>query len=151
MTYRATHDVVRRVMPLLDRLATRTIDKARLLQYFAAMAGVDWGAHELLSEGDTAEGGQRQLTFRDRATGVEHALAYPECLIELPSGIEALLLAEYKRLAAAQPLSRMDDRLFAYFFAESHCAHCRWRGQEHRQIHLECWFAGYPVNFEAEE
>lgn len=40
MTYRATRDVVRRVMPLIDRLATRSIDKARLLQYLSAKAGV---------------------------------------------------------------------------------------------------------------
>lgn len=155
MTYRATHDVVRRVMPLLDRLATRTIDKARLLQYFAAMAGVDWGVHELLDDrlaGESAAGAtQRQLTFRDRATGLQHVLRYPAALANLPPGVEELLLAEYKRLATARPLSRMDERLFAYFFAQSHCAHCRWRGPEHRQIHLECWFAGYPVNFERED
>ncbi len=43
MTYKATQEVVQRVRPLLERLATRTIDKARLLQYLSAMAGVDWG------------------------------------------------------------------------------------------------------------
>lgn len=154
MTYRATQDVVRRVMPLLDRLAARTIDKARLLQYFAAMAGVDWGVHDLIDDDRHAVGAdgatERQLTFRDRATGIEHCLSYPSCLAGLPPGIEALLLAEYKRLATDQPLTRMDERLFSYFFGDSHCVHCRWRGPAHRQIHLECWFAGYPVNYEAE-
>ena len=43
MTLKATQDVVRRVMPLLERLATRSIDKARLLQYLSARAGADWG------------------------------------------------------------------------------------------------------------
>lgn len=154
MTYRATQDVVRRVMPLLDRLATRTIDKARLLQYFAAMAGVDWGVHDLLDDRpatDSDGASERQLTFRDRTTSIEHCLCYPSCLAELPPGIEALLLGEYKRLATDQPLSRMDERLFTYFFAGSHCAHCRWRGPEHRQIHVECWFAGYPINYDAGE
>ena len=47
MAYRATHEVVQRVRPLLERLATRTIDKARLLQYLSAMAGVDWGVLRL--------------------------------------------------------------------------------------------------------
>lgn len=151
MTYRATQDVVRRVMPLLDRLATRTVDKARLLQYFAAMAGVDWGVHDLVDDRLLASPDgvtERQLTFRDRFTGFEHSLCYPACLATLPPGIEELLLGEYKRLATDRPLSRMDERLFAYFFGESHCAHCRWRGPEHRQIHLECWFAGHPVNYE---
>jgi hypothetical protein len=32
MVYKATQDIVRRVMPLLDLMATRTVDKARLLQ-----------------------------------------------------------------------------------------------------------------------
>ena len=50
MTYKATQDVVRRVMPLLERLATRTIDRARLLQYLSARAGADWGALELVAE-----------------------------------------------------------------------------------------------------
>lgn len=152
MTYRATHDVVRRVMPLLDRLATRTIDKARLLQYFAAMAGVDWGVHERLDDQcddePAADATPRQLTFRDRATGLEHTLRYPTLLADLPPGIEDLLLAEYKRLAVGKPLSRMDERLFAWFYGDSHCAHCRWRGPGNRQIHLECWFAGHPINFE---
>ena len=44
MVYRSTEEMVERVRPLLERLAIRTIDKARLLQYLSARAGVDWGS-----------------------------------------------------------------------------------------------------------
>jgi len=152
MTYRATQDVVRRVMPLLERVATRTVDKARVLQYLSAMAGVDWGVHELVADAeqvDQAAGATaRQMTFRDRTTGTEHALRYPACLATLPPGMEPLLIEEYKRLAADRPLTTMSEPLYRAFFAESHCARCRWQGHEHRQIQLECRFAGYPINFE---
>ncbi len=155
MTYRATQDVVRRVMPLLERVASRTVDKARVLQYLSAMAGVDWGVHELVAQeelADEAAGATtRQMTFRDRTTGAEHALRYPACLAALPPGMEPLLIEEYKRLAADRPLTTMAEPLFRAFFAESHCARCRWQGQEHRQIQLECRFAGYPINFEPVE
>ena len=155
MTYRATQDVVRRVMPLLERVASRTVDKARVLQYLSAMAGVDWGVHELVAQeelADEAAGATtRQMTFRDRTTGAEHALRYPACLAALPPGMEPLLIEEYKRLAADRPLTTMAEPLFRAFFAESHCARCRWQGQEHRQVRLECRFAGYPINFEPVE
>ncbi len=155
MTYRATRDVVRRVMPLLERVATRTVDKARVLQYLSAMAGVDWGVHELIDDveqRDPAVGATaRQIIFRDRASGVEHALRYPACLATLPSGMETLLIEEYKRLAADRPLSMMAEPLYRAFFETSHCKRCRWRGQDHRQIQIECRFAGHPINFEPAE
>jgi hypothetical protein len=151
MVYKATQDIVRRVMPLLDLMAARTVDKARLLQYLSARSGVDWGVLELLleEEDDAAEVGaaDRTLTFRDRASGAEHRIRYPACL---SSDLEPLVLEEYKRLAGGRPLTTMDPALFAYFFAESHCARCRWRGDEHQQIHRECHYAGRPVNFEDE-
>lgn len=151
MVYKATQDIVRRVMPLLDLMATRTVDKARLLQYLSARSGVDWGVLELLleEEDDAAEVGaaDRTLTFRDRSSGAEHRIRYPACL---SPEIEPLVLEEYKRLAGGRPLTMMDPVLFAHFFAESHCAHCRWRDDEHRQIHRECHYAGRPINFEDE-
>lgn len=145
MAYKATQDVVRRVMPLLDQLATRTIDKARLLQYLAAAAGVDWGVIEIVRDVD--DGAGRTITFRDRVSGAESELRYPEVL---PVELEPLVLAEYKRLAVDRPLTTMDRALFDHFFALSHCARCRWRGPAHEQIHRECHFAGWPVNFEPE-
>lgn len=145
MTYKATQDVVRRVMPLLDQLATRTIDKARLLQYLSASAGVDWGVMEIAGDEETGEG--RVVTFRDIASGAEHALRFPDVLTE---SLRDLVLAEYKRLAVDRPLTKMDQDLFDSFFALSHCARCVYRGPEHAQIHSECHFAGYPINFESE-
>ena len=149
MVYKATQDIVRRVMPLLDLLATRTVDKARLLQYLSARSGVDWGVLELMLEeaDDAAEIGaaDRTLTFRDRSSGAEHRIRYPACL--LPH-IEPLVLDEYKRLAGGRPLTLMDPALFDHFFAESHCVRCRWRGREHAQIQRECHYAGHPINFE---
>lgn len=149
MAYKATQDIVRRVMPLLDLMATRTVDKARLLQYLSARSGVDWGVLELLLDevDDAAEIGasDRTLTFRDLSSGAEHRIRYPGCL---SADIEPLVLAEYKRLAGGRPLTVMDPALFAYFFEQSHCARCRWRGDEYRQIHRECHYAGRPVNFE---
>jgi hypothetical protein len=130
-------------------MATRTVDKARLLQYLSARSGVDWGVLELMLEeqDDAAEigGADRMLTFRDRASGAEHRIRYPACL---PPEIETLVLDEYKRLAGGRPLTVMDAQLFDYFYAESHCARCRWRGREHAQIRRECHFAGRPINFE---
>lgn len=151
MVYKATEDVVRRVMPLLDRLATRTIDKARLLQYLSARAGADWGALELVGDAEeppTAPGGTgRVLTFRDRSSGAEHRIPYPTCL---PPELEPLVRDEYKRLAMDRPLTAMAEPLFDRFYAASHCARCRWRGPEHAQVHFECRYAGHPVNFEEE-
>jgi len=149
MAHKATQDVVRRVMPLLDRLATRSIDKARLLQYLSARAGADWGVLEVVA--DTEEDGGafgatgRVLVFRDRASGAEHPIRYPACLAE---GLEPLVREEYKRLATDRPLTLMDPDLFAHFFRAEYCDRCRWRGAEHEQIHRECRFAGHPVNFE---
>ena len=148
MVYKATQDVVRRVMPLLDRVATRSIDKARLLQYLSARAGEDWGVLELVSDrvGTTGSGvKERILIFRDRASGAEHPLLYPACL---PADLEPLVREEYKRLAVDRPLTLMSEALFAHFYQTTYCDHCRWRGTEHAQIQRECRFAGYPVNFE---
>jgi hypothetical protein len=152
MVYKATADVVRRVMPLLDRLATSTIDKALLLQYLSAQAGRDWKVLELVDDtrepavgrGDPA----RVLIFRDRASGAEHRINYPACL---PGDLEPLIREEYKRLAIDRPLTTMAESLFEAFFQHSHCDRCRWRGPAHAQVHLECRFAGYPVNFEDED
>ena len=143
MTYKATQDVVQRVRPLLERLATRTIDKARLLQYLSAMAGVDWGALRLRDR--VLEQGVETLTLEDSASAAEYRIQYPDCL---PRDLDALVLAEYKRLALGRPLTVMNQQLFDAFFAASHCARCRWAGREHAQVHLECRFAGHPVNYE---
>ena len=145
MTYKATQDVVRRVMPLLEQMATRTIDKARLLQYLSARAGVEWGVMTVVGDEPTAEG--RVLTFRDKISGDEHRLRYPDVL---PLEWEQLVVSEYKRLAADRPLTKMDRALFDHFFGLTHCARCRYRGPAHAQIHSECHFAGHPVNFEQE-
>ncbi len=148
--YRATQDVVQRVRPLLERLATRTIDKARLLQYLSAMAGVDWGVLRL-TEQTTAllDGAEVELlTLEDPLTGERHQLQYPQCL---PRALDAAVREEYKRLALDRHLTIMNQPLFDYFYGESHCARCRWAGPAHEQIHRECRFAGYPINFEASE
>ena len=145
MAYKATHDVVQRVMPLLEQMATRTIDKARLLQFLSASAGVDWGIMTVVSDEVKPEG--RIITYRDELSGESYELRYPEFL---PDELAPLVLAEYKRLTVAKPLTKMDRNLFDHFFALTHCARCRYRGPEHAQIHSECHFAGYPVNFEPE-
>ena len=152
MTYKATQDVVRRVMPLLERLATRTIDRARLLQYLSARAGVDWGVLELVAEVEVPEPAlgatARVLVFRDRISGEEHPIRYPACLDE---ALEPLVREEYKRLATDRPLSLMAEPLFRHFFETEYCDRCRWRGPEHEQIHRECRFAGQPINFEPDD
>ncbi len=73
MVYKATRDVVQRVMPLLDQLAGQTIDKARLLQYLSARAGADWGVLRIVADrvapgGEPGEG-DRLFTFQDIASG----------------------------------------------------------------------------------
>ena len=148
MTYKATQEVVQRVRPLLERLATRTIDKARLLQYLSAMAGVDWGVlrvrdRVLAADGQGGEG--ETLTLEDGVSGAQYHLQYPQCL---PRDLEGPVREEYKRLALDRPLTMMNEALFTHFFAASHCARCRWSGPAHAQIHLECRFAGHPINFE---
>src|SRR5687768_461131 len=99
MVFKATEDVVRRVMPLLDQLATESVDKARLLQYLSARAGADWGVLQVVAECED-EDGEQIFTFRDRATGAEHQIHYPKCL---PREIEELVREEYKRLVVAWP------------------------------------------------
>lgn len=150
MMYRATQDVVQRVRPLLERLATRTIDKARLLQYLSAMAGVDWGVLHLSARALTSDGGAEVeiLTFEDRASGEAYQLQYPQCL---PRALDLAVREEYKRLALDRRLTTMNQPLFEHFYGASYCARCRWAGPEHAQIHLECRFAGHPINFEAVE
>lgn len=141
MVYIATQEVVQRVRPLLDLLATRTIDKARLLQYLSAMAGVEWDLFEIVQRVQTDEG--EFVAIRDRASGEIIRLPYPKCM---PSGLESLVMAEYMRLAAAKPLTTMDARLFDYFYGGGYCAGCRWHSE--RQICHECHYAGNPINFE---
>ncbi len=150
MVYRATGDVVQRVMPLLERFANRTIDKARLLQYLSARAGIDWGALELVEErfesGQGDEHDQLTLVVRDTAADGMRVLMRPACL---PLALESLVMDEYKRLATAAPLSVMAEPLFEALFAASYCSRCRWQGTEHAQVHRECHYAGRPVNFES--
>jgi hypothetical protein len=150
MVFKATEDVVRRVMPLLDQLAIDSLDKARLLQYLSARAGADWGVLDLVSDEEDGEaepgGTERLLTFRDRASGAEHQIRYPACL---PDEIDDLVQEEYKRLAVARPLTTMAEPLFRYLYQVTHCDRCRWQAPEHAQIHRECHYAGHPVNFEA--
>lgn len=143
MAYKSTHDVVQRVMPLLEQMATRTIDKARLLQYLSASAGVDWGIMTVVADAVTDEG--RHITYRDELSGESYTLRYPDVLEE---ELAPLVLAEYKRLAVDRPLTKMNVDLYNHFFGLTHCARCRFRGPEHAQIHSECHFAGHPVNFE---
>jgi hypothetical protein len=154
MTYRATNEVVRRVLPLIERLADRSVEKARVLQYLSAQAGVDWGVHDLVADErrvlDAGPGPRevRELVYRDRLSGAEHTLRYPEVLEALPAEIERMLIEEYKRLAVDRPLTMVAEPLFAWFYADAFCARCRWRGAEHAQLHVECRFAGHPVNFQ---
>ena len=148
MVYGATQDVVRRVLPLLELVSNRSVDKARLLQYLAARSGIDWGVLELVAieEEEPAIGAsERVLIVRDPIGGEQHRIRYPSCL---PEQIEPALRAEYQRRARRDPLTTMDPELFAYFFAESHCRSCQWLGDEHAQVHRECHFAGRPVNYE---
>ena len=147
MTYKATHEVVQRVRPLLERLATRTIDKARLLQYLSAMAGVDWGALRVVNRTTTTEEGieVETLALEDTASGALYYLQYPRCL---PRAIDSAVRDEYKRLALDRRLTTMNQTLFDHLYADSHCATCRWAGAAHAQIHLECRFAGHPINYE---
>jgi len=132
-------------MPLLEQMASLTIDKARLLQYLSASAGVQWGIMQIVAEEQDTDG--RVITFRDKLSGQEHRLRYPEVL---PRDLEPLVIAEYKRLAVDKPLTKMDRDLYDHFFALPYCARCRYRGPEYAQIHAECHFAGYPVNFESD-
>jgi hypothetical protein len=141
MVYLATQEVVQRVRPLLERLATRTIDKAQLLQYLSAMAGVQWDLFVLEGRETTDE--QEYVRIRDRRSGQQFRLRYPACL---PHELEPLVVAEYLRLAVARPLTTMDAHLFDHFYGAAYCAGCRWHGE--RQVCHECHYAGNPINFE---
>ena len=147
MTHRATQEVVQRVRPLLERLATRTIDRARLLQYLSAMAGVDWGVLRVRERALVAdeEGEVETLTLQDVVSHQHHRIQYPRCL---PRDLDIAVREEYKRLALDRPLTTMNQALFDHFYAASHCARCRWAGPRFAQFHLECRFAGHPVNYE---
>ena len=149
MVYSSTEEMVERVRPLLERLATRTIDKARLLQYLSARAGVDWGVFvpvrdEQLPDAPIAAT-NRLLTLRDVASGIELEISYPACL---PESLDQLVIDEYKRLAIDRPLTTMAEPLFCALFQTDYCDRCRWRDPIHAQIHHECHYAGHPVNFE---
>jgi hypothetical protein len=152
MVYRATEEVVQRVMPLLELLAHRTIDKARLLQYLSARAGIDWGVLELIEErieprGD-CDSDAVTLVVRDRAANEVREIPRPG---SLPLALDGLVRDEYKRLATAPPLSMMAEPLFVALFGETHCSRCRWQGLDHAQVQRECRYAGRPVNFEPED
>ena len=136
------HEVVQRVLPLLERLSPRTVDKARLLQYLSARAAADWGVFLLV--GEEAVGCERTLIYRDRVSQEERRVRYPDCL---PADLEPDVVAEYKRLAMARPLTIMDSRLFARFFRAVACDKCEYDSTATRQICRECHFAGQPVNF----
>jgi hypothetical protein len=144
MTHRATRDVVQRVRPLLERLAPTTLERARLLQYLSARAGVAWGVLDVLAE-DPRPDGTLRLTVRDRLSGDEYVLLRPVCLAP---EIDPLAAAEYRRLALDRPLTMMDEPLFAHLFEADFCDRCRWRGPRYAAFHRECRFAGHPVNFE---
>lgn len=145
MAYKATRDMVQRVMPLIDQLAETRIDKARLVQYLAASFGVDLGVMSIVDDRETERG--RVITYRDKYSQEDHELLYPPAL---SPEIEPMVLAEYKRLAVDKPLTKMDQRLFDLLFKADFCDRCRYRGPEYAQFHNECHFAGNPVNFEPE-
>ncbi len=140
MVYRSTSEMVQRVLPLIEQIADRTIDKARLLQYLSARAGVYWNVLEIVTERD-----DRLLIVRDPANSDVREIPYPECL---PAELDELVQIEYRRLALNHPLTAMDEHLFEALFGTDFCSRCRWAGSDHRQVHLECRFAGRPVNFE---
>ena len=144
MAYKATRDLVQRVMPLIEQLAETRIDKARLVQYLAASFGVDLGIMEIVADRETEKG--RAITYRDKFNSAEHELIYPAVL---EPHIEPLVLAEYKRLAVEKPLTKMDQGLFDYLFKTDYCDRCKYQSVEHTQIRNECYFAGHPINFEA--
>src|SRR4051794_19109747 len=109
--------MVERVRPLLERLATRTIDKARLLQYLSARSGVDWGVFTLVRDEEIPEAPlaatNRRLPLRDVASGEEIKFSYPACL---PEDLDQLVIDEYKRLAIDRPLPTMAEPLFRSLF-----------------------------------
>lgn len=138
-----TREVVQRVLPLLERISPRTVDKARLLQYLSARAAADWGM--LAPAGEEGEAGERLLLFEDRISHELRRIRYPDCL---PAALEEEVLTEYKRLALGTPLSLMPARLFDHFFRADYCAACRYDGPGESQICRECRYAARPINFE---
>jgi hypothetical protein len=146
-----TQEVVQRVRPLLELLSSRSVDKARLLQYLSARAGVDWGALTFI--GEEGEEGARLLVFQDRVNQEYRRVRYPDCL---PPDLEAEILADYKRRALGRKLSTMAPRLFAHFFRDEFCGRCRFDHLDRLdadaavtdQVCHECRFAGRPINFE---
>lgn len=145
MTYRATNEMVQRVLPLIEQLTDSRIEKARLVQYLAASFGVDLGVMTIVSERQAED--RRLITYRDAYSGEEHELTYPATLTP---ELEPLVLTEYKRLAVDKPLTKMDRQLFDRLFKADYCDRCRYRDDEYAQFHAECRFAGHPVNFEPE-
>ncbi len=141
MVFLATKEVVQRVRPLLERFGGRTIEKAQLLQYLSAMAGVQWGVFEVVGTPQTTPGAM--VALRDRTAGTTFTLAYPDCL---PREVEPFVIAEYQRLAVARPLTTMDADLFAYLFRGGYCVGCQWQGE--KQVCRECHYAGHPINYE---
>lgn len=149
MASRQTDDLVQRVLPLLATLAPTSLDRARLLQWFSGMTGVSWGVMDLVGPAPPLAADEaRRLVVRDRASGAEHVVIWPA---SVDPAIERLACEEYQRLALARPLTLMGEPLFAALFGASHCAHCRWRGEEFAAFHRECRYAGRPVNFEEEK
>jgi len=138
-----TSEVVQRVLPLLERLSARSVDKARLLQYLSARASVNWGM--LTYEGEEAGASDRTHLFRDRLSHELRRVRYPDCL---PADLEIDVIAEYKRLALDQPLATMPVRLFDFFYRAGYCGGCRFDSPLARQICRECHFAGRPINFD---
>jgi hypothetical protein len=133
-------------------MAPRTIDRVRLLYYLSARAGEEWGLLELIGETTAATpaigASGRVLIYRNRETGALDQVLYPLCL---DKALEPMLLAEYKRIATEGPLSLMSEATFESLYAEEMCGQCRWRREGFAQFHLECRFAGRPINFEPME
>ena len=140
-----TQEVVQRVRPLLELLSSRSVDKARILQYLSARAGVDWGALTFI--GEEGEEGARLLVFQDRVNQEYRRVRYPDCL---PPDLEDEILADYKRRALGRKLSTMAPRLFAHFFGDEFCGRCHFHfhAATTDQVCQECRFAGRPINFE---
>ena len=148
MVHRSTEEVVRRVLPLIERFALLSVDKALLLQYLSARAGIEWGTLILIEEVSEEAAGLHEprlvLVVRDRLSGEIQRVTRPDCL---PLNLDIPVLEEYKRLAINNTLAGMNRLLFDHLFWESHCQHCEFQGEEYEQFHRECRYAGKPVNF----
>ncbi len=148
MVHRSTEEIVRRVMPLIEHFALLTVDKALLLQYLSARAGIDWGTliliEEAYEETPFHDEPRLVLVLRDRLSGEIQRIRRPDCL---PRDLDIPVLEEYKRLAINNNLAAMNRLLFDYLYGESHCQLCEYQGDEYEQFHRECHYAGKPVNF----